>query len=182
MAVGATVHSFEISLNDADRGVYEALAFRIARHPSETTDYLLTRVLAYCLEYAPGLAFSAGGLSDPDSPALEVRDLTGRLLSWIEVGLPEPPRLHRAAKAAGRVVVYAHRDPGALLARLQAEPTYRVEEIEFYALDRALLDTLGRHLDRRMRFELAVTGRELYISVGEASFNGAVTAFRVAPA
>ena len=79
MALSATVHSFEITLNDADRGVYEALDFRVARHPSETAEYLWTRVLAYCLEYGEGLAFSSGGLSNPDAPALEVRDLTGQL-------------------------------------------------------------------------------------------------------
>ena len=107
MALSATVHTFEISLNDADRGVYQALEFRVARHPSETVEYLWTRVLAYRLEYFPGLAFSTGGLSDPDAPALAIRDLTGRLESWIEVGLPEPSRLHRAAKAAPRVAVFS---------------------------------------------------------------------------
>ncbi len=98
--------------------MYEALEFRVARHPSETAEYLLTRVLAYCLEYGEGLAFSTGGLSNPDAPALAIRDLTGRLQSWIEVGLPEPARLHRAAKAAPRVAVYAYRDLGGLLAAL----------------------------------------------------------------
>ncbi len=107
MVRNATVHSFQISLNDADRGVYEALDFRVARHPSETAEYLMTRVLAYCLEYGEGLAFSSGGLSNPDAPALEIRDLTGRLQSWIDVGTPEPARLHKAAKAAPRVAVYA---------------------------------------------------------------------------
>jgi len=122
VGLSAIVHTFEIALNDADRGVYEQLEFRLARHPSETAEYLLTRVLAYALEFAPGLAFSAGGLSDPDYPALEIRDLTGRLQSWIEVGLPEPARLHKAAKAAPRVAVYAHRDPGNLLSRLAPSP------------------------------------------------------------
>ena len=176
MGLSAIVHTFEIALNDADRGVYEQLEFRLARHPSETAEYLLTRVLAYALEFTPGLAFSAGGLSDPDYPALEIRDLTGRLQSWIEVGLPEPARLHKAAKAAPRVAVYAHRDPGNLLSRLRSEPTYRVTDIEFYAVDRELLAALSTRLDRRMRFDLAVTGRELYIGLGEGTYSGAVEA------
>ncbi len=61
MAIGATMHTFEIQLADVDRGVYEDLSLRVAQHPSETDAYLVTRVLAYCLEYEEGIAFSAGG-------------------------------------------------------------------------------------------------------------------------
>jgi uncharacterized protein YaeQ len=85
MALGATVYVFEVSLADADRGVYETLTIRAARHPSETPEFLVTRMLAYCLEYTEGIAFSRG-LSDPDEPAITVRDLTGALQSWIEIG------------------------------------------------------------------------------------------------
>ncbi len=182
MGRSSTVHSFEISLNDADRGVYQALEFRVARHPSESAEYLVTRVLAYCLEYGEGLAFSSGGLSNPDAPALEVRDLTGQLRSWIEVGTPEPARLHKAAKASPRVAVYAHRDITGLLERLAAEPTHRAAEMEFYAIDRPLVSALAARLDRRMRFDVAVSGRELYISVGDSTLSGPVATHRVAVA
>ena len=180
MALNATVHTFEIALNDADRGVYQALEFRVARHPSETAEFLVTRVLAYCLEFAPGLAFSVGGLSDPDAPALAIRDLTGQLESWIEVGLPEPSRLHRAAKTAPRVAVYSHRDLGGLLARLAAEPTHRADRIEFYGVDPALVTGLSALLVRRMRFDMSVSGGELYISHADSTYSGAVTPYRVA--
>ena len=92
MALSATVYNFELRLADADRNVYETLALRVARHPSESPEYLFTRVLAYWLEYTEGLTFSSGGLSDPDAPALAVRDLTGLLTRWIEVGTPDPAR------------------------------------------------------------------------------------------
>src|SRR6201989_1752216 len=112
MALNATIYSVEIDLSDLDRNVYQALAFRLARHPSESEPYLATRVLAYCLEYREGLGFSKGGLSDPGAPALAVHDLTGTLLRWIEVGLPEPARLHRASKASPAVAIYSHKDVG----------------------------------------------------------------------
>jgi len=99
MALGSTIYTFDINLADVDRGVYETLNLRVAQHPSETQDYLLTRVMAYCLQYTEGVAFSKG-LSDPDEPAIAVRDLTGVLKAWIDIGLPEPARLHRASKAA----------------------------------------------------------------------------------
>jgi uncharacterized protein YaeQ len=78
VALNATIYVFTVRLADADRGVYETLALRMARHPSESPEFLLTRLLAYCLEYTEGLTFSKG-LSDPDEPALAVRDLTGAL-------------------------------------------------------------------------------------------------------
>src|SRR4249920_1720336 len=101
MALGATLYTIDIDLADGDRGVYESLALRVARHPSESEDYLVTRVLAYALEFAAGIEFSAG-LSDPDEPAISVRDLTGRIRSWIEVGTPDAARLHKASKASPR--------------------------------------------------------------------------------
>jgi uncharacterized protein YaeQ len=180
VALTATVHAFEVALNDADRSVYQRLEFRVARHPSETAEYLLTRVLAYCLEYGEGLAFSSGGLSDPEAPALAIRDLTGRLRSWIEVGLPEPARLNKAAKASPRVAVYAYRDLASWLERLAAEPVHRIDAIEIYAVDRTLLGALAARLDRRMHFDLAVSGRELYVSIADTTLVGGVTAHRVA--
>jgi uncharacterized protein YaeQ len=181
VALSATIYAFEVTVNDTDRGVYETLEFRVARHPSETEEFLLTRVLAYCLEYGEGLAFSSG-LSDPDAPALSVRDLTGALRSWIEIGAPEPARLHRATKAAQRVVVYSHKNVAPLLARLDAEPIHRGDRVEIYEIDRELLAALVACLERRMRLDIAVTDRHLYISVGERTLSGAVTAHRAARA
>jgi uncharacterized protein YaeQ len=102
VALGATIYAFKIELADSDRGVYLPLELRVARHPSETEDHLLTRVLAYCLEYTEGIHLS-NGLSEPDEPAISIRDLTGLLKSWIDVGAPDAARLHRAAKLAPRV-------------------------------------------------------------------------------
>jgi len=168
VAQTATVYNFDIELADADRGVYESLSLRVARHPSESPEYLITRVLAYALEYADGIAFSRG-LSDPDEPAMTVRDLTGAIRVWIEVGFPDAERLHKAAKSAARVVVYTHRDPAQLLKRLEGERIFRARDIELYALDRALVDALTARLERRVAFTLAVAERELFISIGGES-------------
>jgi uncharacterized protein YaeQ len=176
VALNATVYSFEITLNDADRGVYQALAFRAARHPSETAEFLLTRVLAYCLEFCEGITFSKG-LSDPDAPALAIRDLTGALKSWIDIGTPDTARLHRAAKAAPRVAVYSHKDVGALLTGLAADTVHRAREIEIYALDRELLAGLAQRLVKRMCFDLAVSERTLYLTLDDETLTGNVTPY-----
>jgi uncharacterized protein YaeQ len=175
MAAGATIYNFDIDLADADRSVYETLALRVARHPSESPEYLLTRVLAYALEFEEGIAFSTGGLSEPEEPALTVRDLTGGLRAWIEIGAPDPARLHKAAKASPRVAVYAHKDSERWAQRLSGERIHRAEALELYVLDPALIAGLVKHLDRRMAFALSVAERELFVSIGAETLSGRVT-------
>lgn len=173
MALSSTMYVFTVRLADADRGVCETLALRVAQHPSETAEFLITRILAYCLEYTDGIAFSKG-LSDPDEPSIAVRDLTGALKAWIDVGMPEAARLHKAGKAAQRVAVYAHRDVAPWLARLEGERIHRAEALEIFAMDRELVAALVSRLERRMEFDLSVTERNLYVSLGDETFSGAV--------
>ncbi len=180
MALSATIYVFEIELANADRGVYESLTLRVARHPSEAEDYLLTRVLAYCLEYTEGIAFS-NGLSEPDQPTIAIRDLTGALRAWIDVGAPDAMRLHRASKAAPRVAVYTHKDAVQLASRLAGERIHRVEALELYAVDREWLASLVGRLTRRMAFTLTVAERHAYLSIGEQTFSGAIERIAVRP-
>jgi uncharacterized protein YaeQ len=165
MALGATIYAFNIDLADTDRGVYQPLELRVARHPSEGEEYFLTRVLAYCFEYTAGIAFS-NGLFEPDEPTIAVRDLTGLLQVWIDVGAPEAPRLHRATKAAPRVVVYTHKDPAPWIARLVGERIHRADSLALYALDRDWLAGLAQRLVRRMTFSLTVSEQTVYLSLG----------------
>jgi uncharacterized protein YaeQ len=179
MALTATIHTFDIELADADRHVYESLALRVARHPSESAEYLVTRVLAYALEFTEGIAFSRG-LSEPDEPAIAVRDLTGAARVWIDVGLPDADRLHRASKAVPRVAVYTHRDPALLVERLAGARIHRVEALEVHAIDRALVAALAARLARRMAFTLSVSDRHLYVSIGAETLVGEVSRHAVA--
>jgi uncharacterized protein YaeQ len=176
VALTATIYNFDVQLADVDRGVYEALSFRIACQPSETEEYLMSRVLAYCLEYAEGIGFSKG-IAEPDVPALSVRDLTGALRVWIDVGAPDAARLHKASKAAPRVAVYTHREPRHVLQPLAGERIHRAAELELYAIDRALIDGLVARLDRRNSWELSVTERHVYVAVGGETIEGDVTRF-----
>jgi uncharacterized protein YaeQ len=176
MALTATLYNFDIQLADVDRGVYETLSFKVACQPSETEEYLMSRVLAYCLEFAEGIGFSKG-IAEPDVPALAVRDLTGALRVWIDVGAPDAARLHKASKAAPRVAVYTHRDPNQLLRQLAGERIHRSAELELYGIDRALIDALVARLDRRNSWELSVTERHLYVTVDGETLEGGVTRF-----
>jgi uncharacterized protein YaeQ len=178
MALGATMYVFEVRLADADRGVYETLTLRVARHPSETAEYLVTRLFAYCLEYAEGIAFSKG-LSDPDEPTISVRDLTGVLQTWVEIGAPDAARLHKAAKAAPNVAVYVHRDPDQLLTRLAGERIHRADALRICAVDLELLAEFVTRLDRRMNFDLAISDRTIYLTLGDETLTGTVVERRI---
>jgi uncharacterized protein YaeQ len=174
VALTATIYNFDVDLADGDRGVYESLALRLARHPSESEEFLLTRLIAYLLEFAAGIEFSRG-LSDPDEPAIAVRDLTGAIVTWIEVGTPDAARLHKASKASRRVAVYTHKDPGQFLGRLGGERIHRAEAVEVWAIERAFVGALASRLERRMAFSLSVNDHDLYLSVGADTLTGRVT-------
>jgi uncharacterized protein YaeQ len=174
VALTATIYNFDIDLADTDRGVYETLALRVARHPSESEEFLVTRVLAFCLEYTEGLEFSTG-LSTPDEPAMRVRDMTGAWRAWIEVGTPDADRLHRAAKLAPRVAVYVHKDPTQYAARLAGARVHRAGEMEIWAMDRRLIEELRARLDRRMNMSVSISDHELLVSIGSETFSGALS-------
>jgi len=173
VALTATIYNFEIDLADTDRGVYESLVLRVARHPSESEEYLITRILAYAMEFGDGIEFSRG-LSEPDEPAISLRDPTGDRRAWIEVGTPDAARLHRASKASPRVAVYLHKDPTQFLSRLAGERIHRSAAIELWAIDRTFLAALVARLARRMAFSLSITDRELYLAIGSDTLAGTV--------
>jgi uncharacterized protein YaeQ len=130
-------------------------------------------VLAYALEYAEGIAFSRG-VSEPDEPTIAIRDLTGAITTWIEIGAPDAARLHKASKAAARLVVYTHKDPQQLLRNLTGERIHRAESIELYVVDRALVNALAARLERRLGFSMSVAERTVYISIGAETLTGTV--------
>lgn len=180
MALSATVYRIQIELSDVDRGVYEALDLRLGRHPSETMRYLLTRVIAYCLCYEEGIAFTKG-LSTNDEPAIWVRDLQGDLRVWIEVGTPSADRLHKASKAAPRLVVFTYADPELLQEAARGKAIYKADRLEIYALDPAFLDALDAITDRNAKWTLVHTEGMLYVTSGAESLSTPVVRHTLMP-
>ncbi|HEX4449265.1 MAG TPA: YaeQ family protein [Kofleriaceae bacterium] len=168
MALQATMRRFAIALAHADRELYVDLDLRAAQHPSESDRYLVARVLARALEHAEGLEFSKAGVSNDSEPALVQRDLRGDLVAWIEIGSPSPQRLHKAAKASPRVVVYTWKSAAAL--RDEIAGIHRADAIELVGLPAAFLDAVAATLDRSNRWDLSVTGGTVYLTVGDRLF------------
>jgi uncharacterized protein YaeQ len=180
VALQATVYHLQIEVSDVDRGVYESLDLRIARHPSESMPYLLTRTIAYALLLEEGIAFSKGGLSSADEVPLAIRDLQGNLRVWVEIGTPSADRLHKASKASPRVVVFTQHDPRILLHEAAKGDIHKKEMIEVYALEPKFLDQLGALTDRNTRWTLLRNEGVLYVTVGEKTVSGAVTKLALA--
>ncbi len=173
MAAGAVIHTFDVQLADLDRGVYEDLSLRMARHPSETDAFMVTRLLAYCLEHAEGIAFTEG-ISATDEPAVLVRDATGAITAWIEVGAPDAYRLHRGSKLADHTVIYSHRDPAKLLPLWAGKKIHRADEIVLRTFDAGFVDAAAAAVARRNTLTLSVTEGQLYLDLNGTSLSSAV--------
>jgi uncharacterized protein YaeQ len=174
MALTATIYNFDIDLSDSDRGVYETLSLRVAQHPSESDEYLIARILAYLLEYGEGIEFSRG-VSDPDEPMIAIRDLTGKIQSWIDIGTPDGARLHKASKTGARVAVYCHKEGAQWLNGLASANIHRANELQLFAIDRQLIAQLVARLDRRMSFAVSISDREIFVAIGTDNLTGAVS-------
>ena len=173
MAIGATIHSFDVALADVDRGVYDDVSFKVAQHPSETLAFMTTRVLAYLLEHEEGIAFG-DSLSGGDEPAVLVRDLTGALVAWIEVGAPEAERIHRGSKAAERCAVYTHRDPEKVAARWAGKRIHDAEHVRLVSFDDGFVDAVADAIARRTTMTLSRTEGVIYAEVNGVALTSAV--------
>lgn len=167
------MYTFTGQLADVDRGVYEELSLRVARHPSETDAYMVTRVLAYCLEYDEGIAFSEG-VSSTDEPAVLVRDRTGRLTAWIEVGAPDAARLHHGSKLADRTSVYTHRDPAKVMSAWAGRRIHESDRIVLHSFDPGFIDAAVAAVERRNTLTVSRTEGQLYLDLNGVSLSSLI--------
>jgi uncharacterized protein YaeQ len=174
MAATASIHRFEISLSDVDRSVYEALDLRVARHPSETLRYMVTRTLAYCLSWEEGIAFSKGGISQTDDPPIAVHDPTGAMQAWIDVGSPSAERMHRATRAAPRVALFTAANLDLLRKEMASRNVHRLDQIETWWLEPSFLDAIEAKVERHTRVTLTRDDGKLYLDVGGESLEGTI--------
>jgi uncharacterized protein YaeQ len=177
MAQTATIYNLSVDLSNVDRGVYEQIELRIARHPSESAEYMLVRVLAYCLEFQDGI-FLTEGVASADEPAILIRDLTGQITAWIEVGLPDASRLHRGSKMAKRAAVYTHKGRQ-LLSQLEGAKVHKADNVPIYSLDSDFIDGVAGLIDRRSSIGLSIVEQQIYLSINGKDFTTAIRENRI---
>src|SRR5690554_6946869 len=181
MALASTMYRFELDISDVERGVYTQAELRVAQHPSETAAYLLTRVIAYALEYQEDLQMGRD-VATPEDPGISKINQTGGTALWIEIGAPSAERMHKVTKLADEVKLYTHREIRIVLQELQSRRVHRIEEVEIIQPPQELLPALEERLDRRMKWSLLRSDGTLYVTIGEETLSGVLHTHRVPPA
>jgi uncharacterized protein YaeQ len=169
MALKATIFKAELSIADIDRGYYADHSLTIARHPSETDERMMVRVLAFALHAGPGLEFGRG-LSSEDEPDLVQRDLTGAIERWIEVGLPDEREVRKACGRAREVDVLAYGARAVDLWWEAARKTLeRQERLEVSELPAEASRALAEMADRSMRLQVTIHHDHIAVTDQESS-------------
>ena len=168
MARPSTIYRANIRIADIDRGVYETLQTSIARHPSETEERLVARLLAYALFYEEELLFTKG-ISVGDDPDLWSKGPDGRVLLWVEVGLPEPERLIKAARHAERVALLACGNSLFTWERQQLPKLARVANLSVTTLEQLFINRLVDLLERSITWDITITEATMYLQVAGES-------------
>jgi uncharacterized protein YaeQ len=169
MAQPSTLFRFALNVSDVDAGAYKTLDLRVAMHPSESPAYLITRLIAYCLNEREFLEMTPEGLSDPDKPALHVTTPGGDCVLWIEIGNPSAKKLHKASKHAREVKVYTYKDPEMLLKEIRENKVHKAEAIGVFSLDPRFLDRLAPRLERKNDWGVMLNDGILTVSIGADS-------------
>ncbi len=169
MALPSTIYRVTIQLSDVDRGIYESLQATVARHPSETEDRLVARLLAFALFFEPELSFTKG-ISAVDEPDLWIKGPDGRVELWVEVGMPESDRLIKANRHSARVALVAC---GKTFYNWELQHLPKLEgmaNLTILSFNQAFITGLAATLDRSINWDITVTDGNLYINVGAETF------------
>lgn len=164
MALSATIFKIELNIADMDRNYYADHRLTIARHPSETDERMMVRILAFACHASEQLQFTRGLSSDEDEPDLWEKDLTGVIDVWIDVGLPDPKRVRKACNRSKRVFIYVYgRSADAWWQRNQQELS-RFDNLTVISWRKDSTDALAAIADRNMRLQCTLQDNQLLLS------------------
>ena len=168
MALNATIFKADLQISDMDRHYYQSHGLTIARHPSETDERMMVRLLAFARHAHEALAF-AKGLSDTDEPDLWQKDLTGAIELWIEVGQPDEKRILKACGRATQVVLYTYGHAAEIWWKQIASRLTRLRNLTVINLESAATQSLAALAQRGMQLQCTVQDGELWLSGAQDS-------------
>ena len=174
MAQPSTIYRAGIQLSDIDRGLYESLQLTVARHPSETEERLLARILAYALYYEPEMTFTKG-VGAGDEPDLWIKGPDGRVRCWIEVGLPDADRLVKASRHSEQVVLCAFGSALPVWEKQHLPKLAGISNLTVISLDHVFLRGLSERLQRSISWSLTITEGSLYLTIDGETLESSVT-------
>jgi len=164
MALSATIYKTELNVSDVDRHYYGSHTLTIARHPSETTERMMVRLIAFSIHAQENLVFTKG-ISDADEPDIWLKDLTGAIDLWIEVGQPTETRILKACGRAKQVVVYCHNGHSSKIWWDSASGKLaRAKNLKVVLLPIEPIRELAAELQRNMVLHVNIQENELFVS------------------
>jgi uncharacterized protein YaeQ len=164
MALKATICKAELHIADMERGYYHDHTVTVARHPSETDERMMVRLLAFALHADDTLAFGAG-LSTDDEPDLWRKDLTGSIQTWIDVGLPDEKRIRKACGRADAVFVYSYGGHAAQLWWQQVgDKLARSHKLTVIELPQAGTRPLAGLAARNMKLQVTIQDGQVWVA------------------
>lgn len=163
MALKATIYKADLQIADMDRHYYVDHALTIARHPSESDERMMARVLMYALYAQEGIAFTKG-LFDVDEPEVWVKDLTGEIKLWIDIGQPDDVRLRKASGRADQVVVLCFSSSSDVWWKQIESKLTRLNNLTVLQLPVETSQELTALVERTMQLQCMVQDGEVWIS------------------
>jgi uncharacterized protein YaeQ len=168
MALKATIFKADVQVSDLDRHYYAGHSLTLARHPSETDERLMVRLLAFCLHASETLRFGRG-LSTEDEADLLEPDATGSVRHWIDVGTPDPRDIRKACGRAGRVTVLTYGRTADAWWRQHREILSAQRNLTVLRLPVAISETLAALVARSMSIQCTIQERVVWLTAGEAT-------------
>ncbi len=165
MALKATIYKADLSIADMDRNYYQEHSLTIARHPSETDERVMIRLLAFALHADPALAYGKD-LFDVEEPALWLKDLTGAIDLWIEVGQPDEKRLLKAAGRAEKVVVYSYSATSSIWFKGLANKIERAKNVSVINFPSDISAQLEKMAQRSMQLQCTIQDGQVWLTDG----------------
>ncbi len=169
MALKSTIFKVELQIADLDRNYFQTHPLTVARHPSETDDRMMVRLLAFALYADEALSFGKG-LSDDEEPDLCAADLTGALDLWIDLGQPDEKRLRKACSRARQVVVFSYSGSGADVWWEQIRNKLdRLTNLAVFKLPAGKAAELGKLAQRSMQLQFTIQEQQVLLTDGQQS-------------
>lgn len=165
MALKATIYKADLQLADMDRNYYQDHALTIARHPSETDERLMIRVLAFALHAHEALGFTKD-LFDTDEPALWQKDLTDAIETWIEVGQPDDKRIMKASSRAEQVFVYSYSAASHIWHKGLANKISRARNVTIVNIPTETSAALEKLAKRSMQLQCTIQDGQVWVTDG----------------
>jgi uncharacterized protein YaeQ len=177
MALKSIIYKADVQISDMDRHYYENHQLTIARHPSETDERMMIRVLAFMVHASASLSFGKG-LSSDDEPDLWQKDLTGAIELWIETGLPDEKRILKACGRSAKVLVYTYASNstiwwGGINSRIE-----RAKNLSVLNIPAATSQALAKLAARNMQLQCTIQDGQIWVTAGEESVQVDITTWK----